>query len=131
MTDTLLSVVAALFGGLNIFQFLFLRSTKKRYEAEANKVQIEAAHGRMDLQQDQYDYVNAQLTKIQEEYYSLAEKYRTTMTEHLKEIDVKCNEIASLKSKLAYFRGLRCYHSSCGNRITESPYKKNCNEETM
>lgn len=131
MTDTLLSIIAALFGGLNIFQFLFFRSTKKKYEAEANKAQVEAAHGRVDLQQDQYDYVNAQLTKIQTEYYALADKYRATMTEHLQEIDGKCNEIATLKSKLAYFKGLRCYQSSCANRIFDSPYKKNSNEENL
>lgn len=125
MTETLLTIAVALFGGLNIFQFIFLRATKQKYEAEASKASTEAKHERIDLQQDQYDYVNAQLTKIQEEYYTLADRYRSTMSEHLKEIDGKCNEIAQLKSKLSYFKGLRCYRSACGNRMWENPDKNN------
>lgn len=124
MSETILSVLVALLGGVNIFQLLFYRATKKKYTAEAEKVTTEAMHGRLDLHQDQYDYVNAQLTKIQGEYYELADKYRKTMTDHLIEIDGKCNEIAELKSKLAYFKGLRCYTSDCPRRVKESPYRK-------
>lgn len=124
MTETLLTIAVALFGGLNIFQFIFLRSTKQKYEAEASKASTEAKHVCIDLYQDQYDYVNAQLTKIQEEYYALADRYRSTMSEHLKEIDSKCNEIAQLKSKLSYFKGLRCYSSACSNRMWENPDNK-------
>ena len=124
MSDTLLGIALALFGGLNIFQFLFFRATKQKYEAEAQKEKTEAEHGRIDLQQDQYDYVNAQLTKIQEEYYTLADRYRSTMSQHLKEIDGKCNEIAQLTSKLSYFKGLRCYRSACANRLWENQDKK-------
>lgn len=123
MTETILSVLLALLGGVNIFQFLFLRATKKKYEAEARAAETAAEHGRVDLQQDQYDYVNSQLSKIQQEYYDLAAKYRETMTNHLQEIDNKCNEIAELKSKLTYFKGLRCYCSDCDKRVRESPYK--------
>lgn len=123
MRDTILAILTTLFGGVNIFQFLYYRSTKKKYEADADKASTSAAHDKLDLHQDQYDYVNAQLSKIQEEYYALADKYRKTMTEHLSEIDEKCNEIAELKSKLVYFKGLRCYRSDCPTRIRESPYK--------
>lgn len=123
MTDTILSILVALFGGCNVFQFLFLRATKKKYAAEVKQVEIAAEQGRVDLQQDQYDYVQGQLSKIQQEYYELAEKYRRNMTEHLQEIDGKCNEIAELKSKVIYFKGLRCYCSDCDRRIKESPYK--------
>ena len=123
MTDTILSILVALFGGCNVFQFLFLRATKKKYAAEVKQVEVAAEQGRVDLQQDQYDYVQGQLSKIQQEYYDLAEMYRRTMTEHLQEIDGKCNEIAELKSKLIYFKGLRCYCSDCDRRIKESPYK--------
>ena len=124
MTDAILSVLVALLGGVNIFQLFFYRSTKKRYEAEAEKVKTAADHDRLDLHQDQYDYVNAQLTKIQQEYYDLAGRYRETMTAHLLEIDSKCNEIAELKSKLTYFKGLRCYRSDCPTRTQESPYRE-------
>ncbi len=127
MTDAILSALVALLGGVNILQLFFYRSTKKRYEAEAEKVKTAADHDRLDLHQDQYDYVNAQLTKIQQEYYDLAGRYRETMTAHLLEIDSKCNEIAELKSKLTYFKGLRCYRSDCPTRTQESPYREHAN----
>lgn len=132
MNETIITVIAAIFAGCNVFQFLFFRSTRRKYEAEAEAAKTEAEHGKLDLQQDQYDYVNSQLSKIQQEYYELADKYRRTMSEHLQEIDLKCNEIAELKSKLIYFKGLRCYRSECQNRIKESPYtgghKESCAE---
>lgn len=40
--ETILGIVVALFGGLNIFQFIFLRITKKEYEAKAEQAQQEA-----------------------------------------------------------------------------------------
>lgn len=126
-----LTALAGLFGTLNIFQFIFFRVTKKKYEAEAEqakaeakKATVEAEHGKVDLQQDQYDYVNEQLSRIQKEYHDLAARYRATMSEHLKEIDEKCHEIADLRSKVTYFKGLRCYCTDCERRVKESPYKK-------
>lgn len=130
-TETILTVLACLLGGVNIFQVLFLRSTKKKFEAEADaakaeadKARTEVKQGELDLRQDQYEYVYTQLTKVQQDYNALAERYRATMTEHLNEIDAKCNEIAGLKSKVAYFRGLRCYRSSCAQRVAQSPFKE-------
>lgn len=124
MTDEILAILASLLGGLNIFQIIFFRKTKRRLEAETAKTEVETEQAKTDLHQDQYDYVNEQLSKIQQEYYDLAAKYRETMTQHLMEIDQKCNEIAELKSKLVYFKGLRCYRSDCATRIKLSPYKK-------
>ncbi len=124
MSNTLLSILVTLFAGLNVFQFIFIRITKRKYAAEAAKAEAEAGQLQTDLHQDQYDYVNEQLSKIQKEYYDLAARYRETMTQHLMEIDVKCNEIAELKSKLVYFKGLRCYCSDCDRRVKDSPYKK-------
>ena len=100
------------------------------YQAKAEKALTEAQHNAVDLHQDQYDFVNAQLTKIQQEFYDLAEKYRKNMSDNLIEIDQKCNEIAELKSKLVYFKGLRCYLSDCGERIRESPYKESLLSQT-
>lgn len=124
MTATILEILVGLFAGMNILQFVFWRKTKRKLEAETAMSEIEAQQAKTDLQQDQFDYVNDQLSKIQQEYYDLAAKYRETMTLHLSEIDEKCNEIAGLKSKLTYFKGLRCYRSECTQRIRTSPYKK-------
>ena len=124
MTETILAIALALLGGVNIFQIIFFRSSKKMYQAKAEAALTEVQQTKVDLQQDQYDFVNAQLTKIQQEFYDLAEKYRKNMSDNLNEIDQKCNEIAELKSKLIYFKGLRCYKADCGERIKESPYKE-------
>lgn len=40
--EVFLGVAAALFGGLNIFQFIFLRSTRKEYAAKAEQALQEA-----------------------------------------------------------------------------------------
>ena len=40
--STLLGILAALFGGLNVFQFIFFRATKKKYEAEGDMAHAEA-----------------------------------------------------------------------------------------
>lgn len=41
-STTLLGILTALFGGLNIFQFIFFRATKKKYEAEGDMAHAEA-----------------------------------------------------------------------------------------
>ncbi len=126
---TLLSHLLSFAGGGGIVGFVTLQYEKKKSKAEAEKIQTAADHDRLDLHQDQYDYVNAQLSKIQQEYYDLASRYRETMTAHLLEIDAKCNEIAELKSKLTYFKGLRCYQSDCPSRVKESPYRDHAKSE--
>ena len=90
-----------LLGGLNIFQFIFFRSTRRQYEAKADKAAAEAKHATVDLAQDQYDYVMTQLTRVQTDYNDLANKFRTEMMTHLEEIDRKTNEIVKLKEAVA------------------------------
>ena len=126
--EAFLGIMTALLGGCNIFQLLFLRSTRRRYEAQTRRESTEAEHARIDLQQDQYDYVSQQLSRIQTEYHELAERYRRAMTENLAHIDEKCREIADLRAKLTYFKGLRCYRSACIERISKSPYKEHRDE---
>lgn len=51
--DTLLIILTGLFGGLNIFQFIFLRSTKKEYQARAEKAALDAKDARFESLQKQ------------------------------------------------------------------------------
>ena len=51
--ETLLIILTSLFGGLNIFQFIFLRSTKKEYQARAEKASLEANDARFESLQNQ------------------------------------------------------------------------------
>lgn len=116
-----------LFGGLNIIQFIFPRQTKRKVEADTQSHEIDAQHKASDLLQDQYEYVLQQLTKYQADYFELSEKVRTSARTHTEEIEQKCKEIAELKSKIAYFRGIRCYRSDCSHRIRE--YQKKEDEQ--
>lgn len=45
-TTTLFAILTALFGGLNILQFIFFRSTKKKYEAEGVVAEAEAGEAK-------------------------------------------------------------------------------------
>lgn len=47
----------------------------------------------------------------------------TVSFEKSKAIADKCTEIASLKSKVTYLKGIRCYNFTCANRIKENPDK--------
>lgn len=121
MQSWIVDIVMALLGGLNIYQFVFWRIQRDKYRAEADSVQTDARQKRTDLMQDQYDYVFSQLGKLQNEYMELQEKVRREANEHSDVIMTKCNEIAELKSKVVYYKGLRCYRSDCGIRISVNP----------
>ena len=49
----ILSSLMALFGGLNIFQFVFFRSTKKEYQARAEQAALDAKDARFESLQNQ------------------------------------------------------------------------------
>ncbi len=42
MLETILGIAVALFAGLNIFQFIFFKSTQRKYKADADKAQAAA-----------------------------------------------------------------------------------------
>lgn len=133
MTDNwILNIIIALFGGLNIFQLIYWRAERKKHNAEANSADTDAKQKDIDLQQDQYDYLLQKLSDYQREYYDLADRLKQVTTNHINEIsDIerrfgqtindKCNEISMLKSKLIYYKGLRCYDSNCQKRILVNP----------
>ena len=113
----------------NIPWFMYYRSEQKKKGAEANRATTEAEQVKIDLQQDQYDYLLSKLTYFQKEYVGLQTLLNTTTDSYTQElialkvefsgkINEKCNEIAGLKSKISYYRGLRCYKSDCSIRIS-------------
>lgn len=120
-------ILIALFAGTDVLTFVLWRKTKRRVEAQTKAHEIDTQQKAVDLAQDQYDYVMQQLTKYQTEYFALLDRVQTSARAHSEEIESKCNEIAELKSKVAYFRGIRCYRCDCSQRIRE--YQKPKNEE--
>lgn len=120
MLETLIyPLLLALFAGTDILTFVLWRKTKRRVEAKTKSSEIETQQKAVNLAQDQYDYVLQQLTKYQTEYFSLLDRVQSSARAHTEEIEQKCSEIAELKSKVAYFRGIRCYRCDCGQRIRE------------
>lgn len=116
MTETILSIIVALFGGANILQFLFFRSTRRKVQAEALEAQTDAKQKAVDLHQDQYDYVSTQLSSLQEQYYSLTQKYRETLIAHLAEVDEKCEQIAALQKTATRLKQISCTNHECKER---------------
>lgn len=120
----ILTIVTTLLGGLNIFQVIFWKVEKRKMSADASALEAEAKHKGIDLQQDQYDYLLEKLSTFQTEYFELLEKVQKGAKEHAELINTKCNEISELKSKIVYYKGLRCYKSDCSGRISHNPKDK-------
>lgn len=133
MLDNLIyPLLLAIFGGLNILQLIFPRKTKRQIEAKTKSSEIDSQQKAADLMQDQYDYVLKQLTKFQTEYFNLLETVQESSRAYTETIEQKCNEIAELKSKIAYFRGIRCYRCDCSRRIEKyEPDKTSTGQPTQ
>ena len=126
MTE-ILAIFSTVSCGLNIFQFIFWKTQRDKMRAEADSSMTDAHRKDIDLQQDQYDYLLQKLNEYQEQYFTLSKKLQDEMMSHMSDINAKCDEIAALKSKLIYFKGLRCYRSDCGHRISKNPQKEENN----
>ena len=79
--NILLGGLVALFGGLNVFQFIFLRSTKKEYQAKAEQASIEATDARFESLQKQindmetlYRSQGETLKQVREELLEISKK---------------------------------------------------------
>lgn len=121
MVEWVLGVIASLLAGTNIYQLVCYRSMKEKLGAEAKTATVEAQRTEIDLHQDQYDYLLKKLSEFQKQYFELSSKLQEETRLHLEAINAKCNELAELKSKLIYFKGLRCYRSDCSHRIRINP----------
>jgi uncharacterized lipoprotein YehR (DUF1307 family) len=121
MIEWVLGIIASLLAGTNIYQLFCYRSMKEKLSAEAKTASVEAEHKEIDLHQDQYDYLLRKLSEFQHQYFEMSSRLQQETQKHLEVINAKCNELAELKSKLIYFKGLRCYKSDCSMRIKINP----------
>ena len=71
-----LGVVATLFGGLNIFQWITLKSYKRVKEAEADRMEIENLRLVMQSMKEEIDRLHKQYNDLQTEFeqYKIAHK---------------------------------------------------------
>ena len=110
------------------------KSKRKQVEAEAESQVVEVEQKKQDLKQDQYDYLQKTCDKYIKDYHELEGDFRRLIQELREQMDkimieksqaisTKCNEIASLKSKITYLNGIRCYNFTCQKRIKVNPDK--------
>lgn len=66
--EIILGIAAALFAGLNIFQFIFLRSTKKEYEAKAQQAKVEAEKAETEAKDARHDYLVKRIESMEKMY---------------------------------------------------------------
>ena len=104
--NELLIILTSLFGGLNIFQFLFFRAERKKAFATAEGLMLDNEQKKQDLHQGNYDYLTKRCDKLVKDYFEMMEKAQTAM-----------DEAAKLRSEITYLKGLRCYVTICQNRI--------------
>ena len=122
--NAILAIVTVLLGGVNIFQLVYYKTQRDKLRAEADSAQVDAQHKGLDLMQDQADYLMKELSNVQTQYVNLQKQIREESANHTNTIHEKCNEIAVLKSKVVYLKGLRCYKSDCSLRISVNPKDK-------
>lgn len=121
-------------GGLGAaITYIFTFKAKKlQAEAEAESTEIEVEHRKQDLKQDQYDFLQKTCDKYIKDYHTLENDFRKQLQvlrdeidkvslEKSKAISDKCTEIAELKSKVTYLKGIRCYNFTCQHRIKTNP----------
>ena len=117
-------------GGLGAaITYIFTFKAKKlQAEAEAESTEIEVEHKKQDLKQDQYDFLQKTCDKYIKDYHILENDFRKQLQvlrdeidkvslEKSKAISDKFTEIAELKSKVTYLKGICCYNFTCQHRI--------------
>ena len=70
----ILGIIATLFGGLNVFQWITLRSYKRVKAAEADRMEIENLRLVISSMQDEIKRLHAQYNDLQTEF----EQYKST-----------------------------------------------------
>lgn len=120
-------------GGLSSFitWMIHLSANKKLKEAEVAQSESVVENLQDTNRKDKFESMYVQITKMMHDYNELSDDYRAyrqvaTVKERnfQKKVDDKCSELASLKSQIQYLKGLRCYNTTCPNRIKTNPEKQ-------
>ena len=99
-------ILSGLFGGLNIFQFIFFRAERKKAHAAAESLALDNEQKKQDLRQDDYEYLAKKCDKLTKDYFEMLEKAQKAMS-----------DVSELKCEITYLKGLRCYKTICNERI--------------
>lgn len=111
-------------------QLYTARTEKKRKEMEVEEACTDIERKKQDNKQDAFETLYGELNKCLEDYTQLSESYREHREKTRKyeeavqdQIRTKCNELAAMKSKIIYLKGIRCYNTLCPNRVRTNPDK--------
>lgn len=130
--DWALAVISSGSLGAAITYIFTFKAKRLQAEAEAESTEVEVEHKKQDLKQDQYDFLQKTCDKYIKDYHTLENDFRKQLQtlrdeidkislEKSKAISDKCTEIAELKSKVTYLKGIRCYNFTCQHRIKNNP----------
>lgn len=130
--DWALAVISSGSLGAAITYILTFKSKRLQAMAEAESTEVEVEHKKQDLKQDQYDFLQKTCDKYIKDYHTLENDFRKQLQtlrdeidkislEKSKAISDKCTEIAELKSKVTFLKGIRCYNFTCQHRIKNNP----------
>lgn len=120
-------------GGIGslITYFVNLKSEKKLKEVEVLKSEKEVENMVSNNNKDKFESMYVQINKMIQDYNNLSDDYRGYRQEAVikernfqNKIDSKCQELAALRSQVQYLKGIRCYNTTCPNRIKINPEKQ-------
>lgn len=130
----IVKILSILFsGGIGalLMQLYTAKVNKKKLAAEAEEAAASASRKKQDNRQDAFETMYQQLNKCIADYTAISEEYRKHREKMRKyeeavqaQIHDKCVELAAMKAKITYLKGIRCYNTLCPNRIRENPDKK-------
>lgn len=109
--------------GAGIMQLYTARISKQKLVVETTSAEEDVNRKKQDNQQDAFDTMYQQLNKCLFDYTTLSDDYRK-FRENAREkeeyfedkVSKKREELAILKSKIAYLKGIRCYDTLCLKR---------------
>lgn len=131
----ILEILGIILGSGGIGSFItwavHLKAEKRLKEAEAAQSELTLENMSAANNRDKFDYLYVQITKMMQDYNALSDDYRNyrqtaTVKERTfqKKVDEKCQELAALRSQIQYLKGLRCYDTTCPNRVKFNPEKQ-------
>lgn len=130
-TNALTDVLSLLFGGgigAVLMQLYTAKVNKSKLIAETEDTLTEVARKKQDNLQDAFDTMYQELNQCMKDYTTISEEYREHREKMRKyeesvqeQIHDKCIELAELKSKITYLKGIRCYNTTCPHRVRTNP----------
>ena len=130
LVTEIIGIVAG--GGIGALgmQLYTARVNKQKLAKEVEDAHVDIERKRQDNKQDAFDTMYQELSKCMEDYTTLSDNYRAhrekarqyeeSVQEQIRE---KCNELAAMKAKIIYLKGIRCYDTLCPKRIKNNPDK--------